>query len=372
MALDIGNLINDYNGAILLSPGHAEWGYVDPGWYLQIPLGANLGAIGQHALGVTPFGPNLNANNFLKANYSALFALTGNADKSLFGALLRYHFARQGMIDADLGRRGVVEDEYAVRANLGADWNDPLNNIPANPNSQAMAKWIKKYGNIVCFMLSYVFTARGHHWEPEFDELYTRLMRASFVVKPTTWTFPSNEELFRLMLHCFGIKIPFDFTIAEKTAGRMVHPMAIRFQPHAPVAGAAQITTSVAILREMRTEGWWGSFEAKFQAHVDTLANEATTIALNPYEYHVASLVLTSQPKRNISPASLVSFNRLSQFMLGYLDHIGRRHPLSNQKVITSKSGGLKPLAESFARACDKYGKPGTDPNTMALYLTQV
>jgi len=372
MALNLKTLIDDYNGGVLLSPGHAEWGYVDQSWYIQLPEGCNKEMLVKSEYGTSSFGNNLSEHNFVKANYQSLMAILNNQDKALFGAMMRYHFVARGILTTSLSERAVLEDEFSTRKPLGNDWDHKDNDIPNIANYQSICKFVKRHGDTICHMLSYAFCARGHHWQPEFNELYERLLRACFILKPSTWTFMSNEELFRLCLHGFGIRRPFEYTAVCLRTGNMINPMKLRFSPHAPVAGAAQITTSSAILREMKTEPWWPSFQEKFEEQITEIESEVTRISEAPYTFHVASMVLLGRPKNDITPSAHASFIRISQCLLGYLDHLGRRHPLTQQKVITSRSGGIKATAESFARACDRFGKPDHNVVDMRAFLALI
>lgn len=374
MALNLVNLVNDYNGAILLEPGVAEFGFVDPQWYLALPVGHTLPAAGAHVMNTNVIDGNLNGPAFLKANYHRLVAANalGNADKALLVTLLRYRYATVGILDSDEGRRGVVTSEYSNAANLGANWDDNANNIPVNANATSIAQFAKRYGDTILHIMVYVFCSRGHHWQPEYDALYNRLLAANNILRPVTWNFPTNEELFRHSLHCLGMRIPLEYTLWCRTNARMTNPMRLRFTPHAPIAGAAQILTCGAVLREMTSEGWWGAFYNRFQVEITAIRDEMTTIAQHPYEYHVASRILTAQPKRDLTVAAVNAFNAICQLCLGYIDHLGRRHALAGQQVITMKSGGPKALAESFSRACDRLGRPSVEGVTMVQFITNL
>lgn len=371
MAMDLATLLNDYNGAMLLEPGTAEWGYVDVQWYLALPGGHNIAASGAHVIGTSALGVNLNDENFIKANYKRLVQpnALGNPDKALFATLLRRHLAVLGCVDDDTGRRGVIENEYSALAHTGANWAANENDVPANANSTAIAKYVKKFGDTFIQILVYVFLARGHHWQDEYDALYDKLMIACGIPRPTTWTLPTNREIFRQIIHCFGVRILLEAVRHCMANNRMSNPMRLRFTPHAPVAGAAQITTLNAVLKEMESEAWWGTFYAKFQLKVDVIRQEVAAISVHPYEYHVASRVVTGQIKRDLSANSVNAFKSLVQLALGYIDHLGRRHSLFNQKVLTQKSGGNKPLADAFSRACDTLGKPDVAVDSMAIFI---
>jgi hypothetical protein len=372
--MDLPTLINDYNGAAFLQPGTAEWGFVDEQWYLHLPDGANIAGINAPTPGTSQFDNNLNAANFMKANYARLAAANAlnNADKALFATLLRYHMVANGLLCGQLARRGVIESEYRTQDHLGANWDDNLNAIANNANRSAIARYVKKYGDTIIQIMVYVFCSRGHHWQDEYNALYDRLMTVCGIQRPIGWAFPDNRELFRQIFHCFGIRIPLEFVTYCANNNRMINPMRIRFTPHAPVAGAAQILTLEATLREMQSEAWWNAFRNKFAAHVQNVTAEVALITANPYEYHVASRVLTGANKRILTANAIQSFTVLSQYALGYIDHLGRRHSLFNQKVITSKSGGMKPVADSFSKACDTLGKPNVNVPDMLTFINNL
>jgi hypothetical protein len=371
MALNINTLITDYNGAVYLQPGTAEWGYIEPQFFLQLPAGHNLPAVCPPVAGTNQFGANLSLPNFLKANYATLVDANAlnNPDKALFGALLRAHYVSQGSLDNNLVRRCVLENEYNDRQPNNANWDDAANNIPANMNSAAIASYVKKYVNVIAQMMIYVFLSRGHHWQDEYEGIYTRLRAVNGMPVPQTWQLPTNKEIFRSLIHCFGVNNLRVLVEYHQANNLMTNPMRLRFTPHAPVAGAAEVMTSVAVLNEMRTEPWFSEFDAKFNGEIAALTNEMGTISANPYDYHIASRVVNGQARRMLSNNAHVAFKRISQFLLGYIDHLGRRHSLSGQKAITHHSGGAKPMADAFAKACDFFGKPDTNVVDMATFL---
>lgn len=367
--MNLQTLLDDYNGSVLLSPGTAEWGYVDRQWYLQLPIESK--GLKKHVIGESAIGNGISFGNFIKANYHVLVRhdALGNPDKALFGALIRAHAASLGIIEVDIKERCVIEDEYDYFSPDNNDWDSEKYTIPANLQSKNIASFVKKYGDTLIHMMVYAFISRGHHWQDEYDGLYNRLFSACGIQKPAAWTFPTNKELFRQILHCFGVSLPLQATNYCKSNNRMSNPMRLRFSPHCPVAGAAQITTLNSVLGEMHNEGWWSTFETKFHNSVTDIADEVKTISQNPYEYHVASKVVTGKEKKDLSEKSLIAFKTLCQLALGYIDYLGRRHSFSNQKVITQKSGGQKPIAEAFSRACEKFGKPNTEVDSMRIFI---
>jgi hypothetical protein len=368
--MDFQTLLNDYNGSVLLEPGTSEWGYVEQQWYLMVPFEFNLKAEYNATIGVDALEKGINFANFVKANYDTLVKANALASeqKALFGTLLRVHAMKSGIFCPNKNQRCVVEDEYQAYTPIDNKWENV--NVPNVTAKKDIASFVKKFGDTFIQMMVYVFCSRGHHWQDEFDGLYDRLMDACGIIKPSGWAFPSNKEIFRQILHCFGVALPLQFTLWCRDNNRMANPIRLRFTPHAPIAGAAQITTLGAVLTEMQTEGWWQPFYEKFDDHIKMIYLEVEEIKKMPYSYHVASRVVTGKPKLDVSLQATTAFKTLSQLALGYIDHLGRKHSLSGQKVITKKSGGMKPVAEAFSRACDRFGKPSADVPNMATFLS--
>jgi hypothetical protein len=370
MALNLTTLLADYNGSAMAIAGHAEWGFIPQDWFLAIPQNSILPA--NYAIGTDPFGGNLNLNAFLKANYHRVRNAAGSNEAALFVALLRMHIASKGTIANLLANRSVVEDEYIVVAPQNGNWDDAANQIPTVASSRDMAKFVKHHGDTIVHQMVYVFSARGHHWDPEYDPLYNRLKAACFMDTNGGFTLPSNEVLYRLAIHPFGIKALTDLTLADKNAGQMAAAMFIRFNPTSPISGTAQVTTLKATLNSMAQEAWWTAFANKYANEIAAIDAEVVAIQAQPYQYHVAAKVFGFANRTPVSNNANVAFNVLCQLALGYIDHLGRRHTLSGQRAITQKSGGPRGVADAFAKACDRFGKPDTAVADMATFLASL
>jgi len=370
MPIDLQTLLDDYNGSAMAVAGHAEWGFIPEEWFLAVP--ANLALPANYQIGTSPFANAGERKAFIQANFHQVRAAAGSNEAALFIALLRLHIANQGTIAATVAARSVVEDEYNLRTPVNGNWTDPANEIPDVASSHNIAKFVKHHGNTLVHQMVYLFSARGHHWDPQYNDLYERLKRACFITGDVGFQMPSNETLYRSAIHAFGIKPLLDLTLADKNAGRMAAAMALRFTPAAPIAGVAHVTTLNAALQTMKQEAWWDVFNAKFQGEIAVIQTEVDTIHATPYTYHVAAKVFGYANRTMVSQEAMNAFNRLAQFVLGYIDHLGRRHSLAGQQAVTQKSGGPRGMAEAFSRACDKFTKPSTDVDSMAAFLANV
>jgi hypothetical protein len=374
MALNIANWLADFNGNNFIRAGTAEFGYVPTSWF--IALNARLAALlpANLTLGNDPFPNAADKTEFLKANFRHVRPNCQSDEEALCVASLRLSLASKGVLCLSLNNQGrsVIDDEYVVINHLGANWADPLNDIPGVASAPAIAKFFKRYGPTIAHMAAYVFCARGHHWTPDYAALYDRLMKASLIPDQNGFVMPSKEVLFRFALHGFAVKPLYDMAMADRNAGLMVAAVSLRFTPHPPIAGVAHITTLHAILGEMSKESWWNDFVTKFQNPINDINGELALINANPLSYHVASFVIGGVGRTLTSAAAEQAFNLLCQLAIGFVDHLGRRHPMSGQIAVTKKSGGPRGLADAFAKACDTYGKPSLSGPDMASFLAQL
>jgi len=370
MSTDLPTLLDDYNGSAMAIAGHAEWGFVPEEWFIAIPEGFILPNATN--IGTSPFPDDGARQQFIQANFHQCRQAAGSNEVALFVAMLRYHIAQQGVLAATVAARAVVEDEYVVVAPRNDNWKDVQNNIPAIGAMHSISKFVKHHGNTLVHQMIYLFSARGHHWDPAYNDLYERTKKACFITGDMGFQLPSNEVIYRLAMHGFGVRPLLDLTLADKAANRMAAAMTLRFSPSAPIAGVAHITTLYAALNTMKQEAWWEAFDQKFNGEIGAINDEVAAIHSAPYTYHVAAKVFGHNQRAMASKPAMDAFNRLAQFVLGYIDHLGRRHSLAGQQAVSQKSGGARGIAEAFSRACDKFTKPSTDVDSMAAFLASV
>lgn len=370
MPLDIQTLLDDYNGSAMAVAGHAEWGFIPDEWKLAIPRGSTIP--NDYTIGASPFDNLFSVDEFLKANYHKVRNAAGSNEAALFVAVFRMHLAKQGIIARDIDNRAVVEDEYAYVDPINGDWKDAANDIPTINAAKDIGKFIKHHGNTFIHQMMYVFSARGHHWDAQYNDLYERLKRACFITANPGFPMPTNEMIFRLAIHAFGVKPLKDLTIDDKNNGRMAAAIFLRYDPCTPIAGTAHITTMKAAIDNMKQEAWWRDFNDRFGASIKMINDAVTDIRDKSYQYHVAAKVFGHVSRKTVPNEASDAFAKLSQFVLGYIDHLGRRHTLSGQQAVTAKSGGPRGIAEAFARACDMFGKPKTEVDSMRVFLDSV
>jgi hypothetical protein len=378
MALNIATLLADYNGTALAVAGVAEWGFIPREWFIGIPRGCvipvDFPAIGAPEGNPFRVGGWMESEHFIKANWKKLAATVPDPQTRLWVCMYRYHIASYGILCSSLVSRGVVEDEYEFIDHSGANWADAANAIAGVTEAQAkeISKHAKRYASMYMHSMVYVFSSRGHHWTPVYQDLYARLQEAQFLPANPGFALPSQEVIYRSAIHGFGIRGPLAATIYDRDHGNMAAAMRIRYEPHQPISGCAHITTSMAVIRYMQRESWFPVFATKFDAPIRAITDEVARIALAPTTFHVAAKVFGYPNRAVVSPNAMVGFNAINQFLLGYIDFLGARHSLHKQQAITNKAQGFGPLAEAFSRACDKFGKPSVDVAHMRAFLDSV
>lgn len=394
MALNLQTLFDDFNGTAMVTGGTGEWSFIPQEYNIQIPVLPGDDAVGgipdNYLINTTPY-PDTPAQNaqpvvvnphrdpFLIANYHALANAGFGAEEALLGALMRWEIASSGTLCHNIANRAVIEDEYTYVTGVHAGGNNqplivfgqPGAAIPTLASFRAIAKFAKRYTGALVSMMCYIFSARGHHWSPEYQEQYNKFKNASFIPANPGFSMPTNEQLFRLIIHGFGIRPLITLVLQLNAQGDLPAAMTIRFTPHAPIAGVAHVTTGTAVIREMQKERWYGAFALKFTNEITAMEAEVTLIGQTPYRYHVAAPVFGFPNRTMVSQNAEVAFKRLSQFLVGYVDYLGRRHSMSNQVAVTRKAGGAGPVADVFARACERFSNPDLNVGTMGEFLAQ-
>lgn len=380
MALNLDELIATYNGTALLEAGHQEWGYIDEIWYLAIPNTYNTAPdenkkfweVPRIGRSVFVEKPLFTRQEFLKANYQRLFRITNSPEMALFGAMYRMTLADQGVICTNRLERKVAVDEYVIVDPINNRWDAAENNIPVIASSNAIASYAKRFSTTFIAHLAFIFSARGHHYAPEYNEHYKRLQDACFITAPSAFPMPSNEYLYRSFVHCFGVHPIIELSLAYNDQSRLPAAMKLRFDPHPPIAGCSHITTLKAILNAMEKEVLWKSIGVKFESDVDVINREVALIRKNPYDYHVSSRCINGNPRTMVSAEAMNSFNKLSQLALGYLEYLGTKHSLYGQKAVTAKAGGIGPAAETWEDAFNEYGTPDIRNLSTAEFLAEM
>jgi hypothetical protein len=374
--MDINDLIATFNGSAFVEAGHQEWGYVPLEWHLAIPDEVRLLKEGTDSekklhdywqtfhIGESFFyEENTNVGicsreNFIKANYQLLASSGVTQSTALIITMMRLALAQQGAIALSLHRRSVAVDEYTYVAHKGDSWKNAANNIPTIERHKEIAAWTKRFSGVLVSHIVFLFLARGHHYLPEYNEIYQKLYKACFISDPVGFALPIPEQLYRLSVHCFGVLPLLEFMMQQKLAGRMAAAMNIRYTPHAPIAGVAQFTTLAAAFQDMRRHALWTKVETYFAEPLALLREVCSLIHASPYKFHVASKVLAAGPRVIPDAKYYEAFQKLAACALGYIDYLGKKHSLAGQKAITQKYGGMDPAADMWSRAFDEYGLP--------------
>lgn len=386
--MNIAELIEVFNGSVLVEAGHQEWGYIPETWHLALPIEckhldsddeptkALKTSWDKTQISVSFFDDNQNARglcnrtHFLKANYHLLTQANVTSQHALLIACMRMAIADSGAIALDPKQRSVIVDEYTYIDPPDHDWAKVI--IPGIEKHREIAAWAKKFTGILVSHIMFLFCARGHHYMPEYNEIYQKLYRNSFINDPVGFSLPTPEIVYRLSAHCFGVAPLINWVMELKRSNKMAAAMMIRFTPHPPIAGVAQFTTMQATFDDMKRHALWERI-AKFRKDELALLKECCNdIHGDPYRYHVASKVIMGAPRMIPDQRYYDAFTKLAPIALGYIDYLGRRHSLSGQRAITQKYGGIDPAVEMWSRAFDQYGPPNAKDYTIDEFFIAV
>lgn len=372
--MNITDLMNIFNGSVLVEAGHQEWGYITEPWHLALPGDCNpdvpkdqelRGAVAywrKMHIGESIFTEENEKNGlcsrelFIKANYSLLITAGCSTQHALLITFMRVAMAQLGAIALDIRERHVSVDEYSYVTPPEKNWEKVT--LPLIERHREIVGWVKKFAGVIVSHIVFLFVARGHHYLPEFNEIYQKLYKSSFISDPVGFVLPVPEMLYRLSMHCFGVAPLLDAVYYMKNKNQMAAAMMIRYSPHPPIAGVAQFTTMMAAFDDMRRHSLFGKILDHVQGPLADLTELCRAIHAAPFRYHVASMVLTGQARIIPDKKYYDMFTMLAPIALGYIDYLGRKHSLAGQKAITQKYGGSDPAVDMWSRAFDEYGPP--------------
>jgi len=380
MALNLEQILNDYNGTSMVIAGHAEWGFIERPWYIQLPSGTNPDhpALVNHVGSMNPFRgyrigdieypAAMRSDDFIAANFAQVLSITNDEQVSLFIAMLRYTLVENGALTTDTELRGVVDDEVTIQAQPVAD--DIAARITGMQNGGEIARWVKKYGMTYMHAMVLVFLSRGHHWSPAYEEIYGRLEAASLIQQPMNIKLPSKEQIYRLAMHGFGIKYLYGLTMEHAQNSRMASAIQLRYSPAPAIAGVAHITTCFAALTHMKAERWWPEFERVYHGEIRVLGDAVDMIIRDPTRYHIASKLITGLPRIFLPNRVKVAFETICQFVIGYIGYLGRSHTLSQQKAVSTKSGGARGVGIMFPDLLNNLARQAVRVTNMTSFLS--
>lgn len=380
--MDIKELLEVFNGSALMEAGHQEWGYIEEKWFLALPKSVQLTESSSDDvkhwahpnIGQSPFTDVktgiIDKTQFLKANFQLLKNAGLTDDHALLGAMMRMSILEMGTLALNPRERNVLIDEYVYYQPENDDWDKIV--LPKLATARDIAAWAKRFAPSIMSHIMFVFCARGHHWTPEFVEIYQRLTANSFIGSPQGWTIPTSEVMYRSLLHCLGVSPLIAATRDLIRGNRLPAAMVIRFKPAPPIAGAAHITTLSAIIKDMHRHALWERLKSWKHSEMNRIDQEVEEIHTDPYAFHVASKVLCGKERRVVSEAAMDAFHSLAPIALGYVRFLGKKHSLFGQKAVTQKYGGTDPLVEMWADAFDKFGLPNVQKLDIETFFMEV
>jgi len=275
-----------------------------------------------------------------------------------------------GTLALDPRMRNVLVDEYTYVKAPDAGWDSVI--LPKLTYMRDIAAWAKRYAPTIMSHIMFVFCARGHHWTPEYVELYQRLSANSFVAAPQGWSLPTSEVLYRSIFHCLGVSPLIRAARLLITQNKLPSSMIIRFKPAPPIAGAAHITTLNAILLDMHRHALWERLKNWKEKEVQVIEDEVEIIHADAYAYHVASKVLCGKERKMITDKAMEAFHALAPIALGYVQYLGKKHSLYGQKAVTQKYGGMDPLVEMWSDAFEKFGLPNIKKMDVDTFFMEI
>jgi len=338
MSYDVKQLLNDVNGTSQYSEDIAAMGTIPESHFLHMYEGI-----------YTRMSPDFNNDKFLNsAEFTEMFLINAHAlhknkvseSDSAFCAFLKTLLCMKGFVAKDLTNRAVYIDEYLRYPKLEKE-----------PDifviSKDTVQFITMYWANIVGVTRHVFRVRGHHWKPEYTELYERTWRSTAISVPANVRMPTWEVISKAALHCFGIRALEEMWKRGKSIG--ILSKALELREDAACAGSASIRTTAAAISEMRSAPWFHIFEKARSNQIQALILEADRLRKEGTRAHINARLYNFDDKFCGTNEELV--RPLAPFVLGWLDTLEDNEPIKKQKAINKRSAGSTSLRASFSAA---------------------
>jgi len=175
-------------------------------------------------------------------------------------------------------------------------------------------------------MVCHIFVQLGHHFidVAEYNALADRLLRACVMLDTNQFMRPRNMLLFRTMIHPFGVKHLLHYYDKAASFGKI--PAAMIIRRNAAPAGAALVTSSVAVIKQMEDHKWWFDFRAKFDGEVKVVraVSEHIATGTNRLSYHESAKFMGVAPLTDEQATSFKfareTAERLAPYLQAYIE----------------------------------------------------
>jgi len=352
----LGDLLTDLNGSDGFTEDKAALGTVPTSYYLQLP--SNVKDFADFHLGRDPLPKKSDAADFLISNYEKLTEGNVREQTAVFSTLLRYEMVKHGFIATNLENRSVYVDEY----NYIGNFNSKDKKFPA---TREMVKFIADYWENIVSVVAHVFRVRGHHWKPEYADLYDRTWRCTTITVPERVTMPTWEEISRTALHCFGVKALHLVRENAFANGRLSNGLKLRRS--AACAGSAPVRTAKAVVDVMSRAKWFPAFATKFQEDLTALFQHAEQLALAGTAAHINAKLYSWESIK--VPADLTQVTKLAPYFMGFLSTLDQKEDITKQASLTKKASGGALIARDFANVIIAENRRDSSQQTVTEYL---
>lgn len=325
------------NGCTGYTEDQAALGTVRRELFLQIPSSVILPP--DFDPGSSPFTTGTNVGEFVSFNMKALSKANVRREVAEFLVLLRLQMVLNGFACSSIEKRSVYVNEYeTVTGPVGE-----LTDFKPNPET---VTFVSNYWQNICAVVAHVFRVRGHHWKPEYEDVYDRTWRSTVIEVTPGVVFPTWEEIAITGLHCFGVRSLFMVREWAHSQGTLARGIVVRL--NAACAGSAPVRTAAAALRDMAKAKWWTYFYVKFQVQIDALLEQSDKLEAMGTKAHVNARLYNWDDKH--VPLNEEGVCVLAPYIMGWIDTLEKEEPISKQSAITKRAQGGSAIRRDFSR----------------------
>lgn len=258
-----------------------------------------------------------------------------------------------GVFEPNLGRRCVFVDEYTVHERIPDDIAETLRavqGIKQNERIREQEQSIARNLHRLIGTVVHVMRTRNHHFQESSRDFVRTTWNAAWNGQAADWGI-SDESMFRLSLHCFGLKPLNDYT--ARAFAQNVMPVALKIRLTAARAGTAPVRLVHAAFQCMASEPFFEHVRAAFGERIDMVAAHVEELKAWGDAAHVNHWFISGITDR--APYNEALAEPLMPMAVAYIKSLGKLSSLKMQKALDKRVSNHASLVDAFAEKFEDY-----------------
>lgn len=338
----IAVLEDNLNGSALASDAEVAAGYIDLKDYFhyhadteaEIPRAEGADGDRIHAAAE---GTKLPVSFLQNLALNCHFAKAGRnlTDSVFLMCYIKTLIAYSGTFQPSPQLRCVHIDEYKRHTSWPADFRSTMMQmakVKAKPQVSRAEMEIRRNIHRIIGTSVHIFRTRNHHWTDSAQDFVQRTWSAAWNGEAPEWDI-APEQLFRLSLHCFGMKPLNDY--CERAYRANVMPQALVIRRTAARAGTAPVRLVDAALQCMKAEPFYHEVAASFGEEISAISAHVNDLKTAGDAAHVNQWFMCGAAQRADYREDIAE--PLMPIAVAYIQSLGRNASLKAQVALNKR-----------------------------------